>query len=204
MARNRSAHLSRDRWLGENWLSPRPVRRCWRITPLPCDLRGTTRSLVREQKFYRFAVWWKFAARAPHRIALAYRGHDPKTIPAPALQYEKRSPFIFFLTNCLPRRSSHRSGANSCAQPGIGAHRDSGRRHQSLVAAVPCHWLDLDGRRGSFDCRRGSLCQTARTRALVSRSCNSVRDWRNRIRIVCMAIPSSRSLTEVLSDAAHR
>ncbi len=59
-----------------------------RNTPLPCDLRRTARSVVREQNLYRFAGWWKFAARALHRVAVARRGHNPQTISAPSLHYE--------------------------------------------------------------------------------------------------------------------
>ena len=40
--------------------------------------------------------------------------------------------------------------------------------------------------------------------ALVSCPRNSVSDWRSRIRIVCMAIPFSRCVAEVLIGAAHR
>jgi hypothetical protein len=50
----------------------------------------------------------------------------------------------------------------------------------------------------------GSLCQTAGARALVSRSRNSFSDGRNRIRSVCMAIPFSRYIAEILTGAPPR
>ena len=52
--------------------------------------------MVREQNFYRFADWWKFAARAPHRLAVARRGDNPQTISAPAFIRKVIAFYIFF------------------------------------------------------------------------------------------------------------
>src|SRR5262249_29826900 len=73
----------------------------------------------------------------------------------------------------------------------------------NVPVAVPRRWLDFDGRCHSLDRCRGSLRQTAGARLLVSRSRNSLGRWWNRIRVVCMAIPFSQCLAEVLISAAH-
>src|SRR5205814_5040051 len=100
MARDRSAHLSRDGRLGKNWLSPRRVRRCRRNAPLPCDLRRTARSVVLQQDFYRFADWRKFAARVADRVALAGRGNDPQRYQRPLFS-KKSDRVLYFLSRIV-------------------------------------------------------------------------------------------------------
>ena len=59
------------------------------MLPFPAIYEGQRVPWYASKIFIGLTGWWKFAARAPHRIAVARRGHNPQTISAPALQYEK-------------------------------------------------------------------------------------------------------------------
>ncbi len=123
------------------------------------------------------------AAPAPSKETVP----PPQASPAPELT---KADFETFLDALIPSQLRNRNIAGAVVsvvkdgqvlfQKGYG-YADVEEKKQPLVAGVPCHWLGIDGRCGSFDYCRGSLCQAARTRALVSRSRNSFSGWRNRI-----------------------